>query len=314
MQYKDYYKTLGLERGASPAEIKQAYRKLARKYHPDVSKEANAEAKFKEVGEAYEVLKDAEKRQAYDALGSSWQQGQDFRPPPDWQHTQYSSQGNFSDFSDFFADLFGGGFSSGGFQQRGGQRSNFSMRGEDLHSKISISLEDAFHGLHRAIQLQVPEVNPQGQPIYKTKTLNVKIPPGVKSGQQIRLRGQGSPGIGGGANGDLFLEIAITPHPIYKLKDKDVYLDLPITPWEAALGASMSVPSLKGKVELKIPANSQSATKLRLKQRGLPGKPAGDQYVILQITVPKANNDKAKQLYAEMAKTMDYNPREHLGV
>lgn len=322
MQYKDYYAIMGVDRKATPEEIKKAYRKLARKYHPDVSKEPNAEARFKDLGEAYEVLKDPQKRANYDALGTRWQSGEEFRPPPDWQRQQ-RQQGGFdfsgggytevdpSEFSDFFSSLFGGG---AGFRGQRARQRPTSFRGEDIHSKIQISLEDAYKGTSRAIQLSMPEVAPDGTVQTKLRTLNVKIPPGVTQGQKIRLAGQGSPGIGGGPNGDLYLEIEFQKNPLFHADGADIYLTLPIAPWEAALGATITVPTLGGNVQLKIPAEAQSGQKLRLKGRGLPAKPPGDQYVVLQVVVPKAETSEAKELYRKMAEQMSFNPRTKLGV
>lgn len=314
MEYKDYYKVMGVERNASPEVIKQAYRKLARKYHPDVSKDPQAEERFKELGEAYEVLKDPKKRAAYDELGANWKSGQDFNPPPNWNQQGFDgfAQGDASQFSDFFESLFGQtGF---GGRQHHRQQRNFRMRGEDIHSKISIRLEDAFRGESLSIQIPTRQINPDGTVQTQTRTLRVKIPAGVTQGQQIRLAGQGSPGIGGGENGDLYLEIDLQKNPFYRLDGKDIYVTLPVTPWEAALGASVSVPTLGGKVELKIPASSQSGQKLRLKGRGMPATTPGDQYVELQIMTPKATTEADKELYQRMAEIMAFNPREKMGV
>lgn len=317
MNYQDYYEVMGVKRDATQDEIKRAYRKLARKYHPDVSKEKDAEKHFKEVGEAYEVLKDPEKRTAYDQLGSQWQAGQDFNPPPGWDSGFEFSGGGYTDanaanFSDFFEDLFGRrsahGFSGAGQQQ------GFHMQGEDHQAKVMISLQDAYNGAERAITLQVPKVDSSGHVITQSHTLNIKIPRGITRGQRIRLRGQGSPGMGQGKPGDLYLEIDFEAHPLYRVENRDIYLDLPITPWEAALGASVSIPTLGGTVEMKIPAGSQSGNKLRLKGRGLPGKVAGDQFVILQIETPKAKSEAEKKLYRQMEKEMKFNPRSRLGV
>jgi curved DNA-binding protein len=312
MEYKDYYKIMGLERNASSDDIKKAYRKLARKYHPDVSKESHAEEKFKELGEAYEVLKDSEKRTAYDQLGANWKAGQEFKRPPGWQgfgSNQDGSTGGFGDTSDFFESLFGGAF--GGRQSR--QR-EYSMPGEDYHGKVQVSLEDAFHGATREIQLPVTEVDQHNRQHVKYKTLKVKIPAGVKSGQQIRLTGQGAAGFGTGKKGDLYLEIEIQKNRLYDLMDNDIYLTLPIAPWEAALGAKISVPTLAGKVDLKIPPESQAGQKLRLKGRGMPGSPAGDQYVVLKIIIPQPTTTSAKALYEKMAQEMPFNPRIDMGV
>lgn len=315
MEYKDYYKTLGVLRNAKEDEIKKAYRKLARKYHPDVSKEPNAEEQFKAVQEAYEVLKDAKKRAAYDQLGSNWQGGQEFRPPPNWEG--FAGAGGFEDigggdFSDFFASIFGGGRArQGGFRQT--RQGGFSQRGQDEHAKINISLEDAFHGGAKTVHLQVREVDAHGQMHMKTRTLKITIPKGIISGQQLRLAQQGSPGIGKGPAGDLFLEIDVNPHPAFTLQGRDIYLTLPVTPWEAALGAKVTVPTLAGPVEMKIAAGAQAGQKLRLKGRGLPGTPvAGDQYALLQIVTPPANTDAERALYQKMAQEMPFDPRKNL--
>src|SRR5579883_35551 len=319
MEYKDYYATLGVPRTATGDEIKRSYRKLARKYHPDVSKEPNAEEKFKEVQEAYEVLKDDKKRQAYDQLGSQWQSGQEFRPPPGWKvYSDFGGNGGFEDaedlggFSDFFSSIFGGrGPAAGGSRFHRGQQ-EFSQRGEDQHAKISVTLEDAYHGANKTVHLQVPEVDAHGRMHHKTRTLKINIPKGVTPGQQLRLSGQGMPGIGRAPAGDLFLEIDIEPHGLFTLQGKDVYLTLPLTPWEAALGAKIKVPTLGGAVDLKIAPNSQSGQKLRLKGRGLPAKPdAGDQYALLQILTPPAHTAEQKALYEKMAQDMPFDPRKH---
>jgi curved DNA-binding protein len=310
MEYKDYYKIMGLERNASADDIKKAYRKLARKYHPDVSKEPNAEEKFKALGEAYEVLKDPQKRAAYDQLGANWQAGQEFRPPPGWQYGNRQGEGDVGDVSDFFESLFGGGLGGAG---RGHRRAHV-MRGEDFNAKLQVSLEDAFRGTVAQVQLPVRGVDAEGRSHVTTRTLKVKIPAGVKTGQQIRLAGQGASGHNGGEAGDLYIEIELQKHPWFEVIDHDVYCTLPVTPWEAALGASVSTPTLGGKVDLKIPAGSQGGQKLRLKGRGLPGHPVGDQYVILKVVTPPVTSDAAKALYEKMAQEMPFNPREKMGV
>ena len=316
MEFKDYYEIMGLARDASQEEVKRAYRRLARKYHPDVSKESDAESRFKEVGEAYEVLKDPEKRAAYDQLlAGGHRGGEEFRPPPGWDSGFEFSGGGFTDsadagaFSDFFESLFGGG----GFRAAGGGRRR-GYRGQDHHARVQITIEDAYRGATRAITLQVPEVDSSGHVRTRNHTLNVKIPAGVREGQQIRLAGQGAPGAGNAPAGDLYLEILIAPHPVFQAEGRDVYVSLPITPWEAALGAKVPVPTLGGKVEMKIPPGAQSGQKLRLKGRGLPGKPAGDQYLVLQIHAPQAVTQAQREAYEELARTAPFNPREHLGV
>jgi curved DNA-binding protein len=316
MKYKDYYQIMGVARDASQDEIKRAYRRLARKYHPDVSKEANAEERFKEIGEAYEVLRDAEKRAAYDQLGSGYRAGQDFTPPPDWGaggfefHTDFG-RGDATRFSDFFETLFGGGFQAAGPGPRAARGGGFQMRGQDEHAKVLLTLEEAYHGTTRTFQLSIPEVDAQGRVAMKTRTLQVRIPPGVVPAQQIRLAGQGGQGMGGGAQGDLYLEVEFQSHPLYQVEGKDVFLNLPLAPWEAALGTTLTVPTLGGKVDVKIPPGSQSGQKLRLRGRGL-GKTPGDQYVVIQIIVPKATTPAARELYERMAQEMPLNPRAHL--
>jgi len=316
MDYKDYYKIIGVEKDASQDEIKRAYRKLARKYHPDVSKEADAEARFKEVGEAYEALKDPEKRAAYDRLGTNWKAGQDFNPPPDWEAGFEFNGGGYtggdaSDYSDFFESLFGRGFGSAQTQR---QHAGFNARGEDHHAKVIIDLEDAYHGATRGITLQSPELDNTGHINNKQRTLNVKIPKGIKQGQRIRLAGQGSAGMGDAPAGDLYLEIEFKPHSIYRVDGHDIYLDFPLTPWEAALGATLKVPTPSGLVDLKIAAGTITGRKLRLKARGIPGKPTGDLFVVPQITLPPADSEIAKELYRKMEKKLAYNPRSKLGV
>jgi len=317
MQYKDYYKIMGLARTATQDEIKRTYRKLARKYHPDVSKEPNAEERFKELGEAYEVLRDAEKRATYDHLGSGWQAGQEFTPPPDSGaggfafHRGAQNGGTADQFSDFFETLFGRAFrgAPGGSRAAGAR-----LRGEDQHAKILISLEEAYHGETRIIQLAMPQLDAHGNVVTHNRSLQVKIPAGVAQGQQIRLAGQGSPGTRGGASGDLYLEVELQPHPLYHVEGHDIHLNLPLTPWEAALGAQLTVPTLGGKVEVKIPPGSQTGQKLRLKGRGLGGKTPGDQYIVLQIVAPPATTPAAKDFYQRMAREMAFNPRSHMGV
>jgi len=329
MEYKDYYKILGVSRDAKPDEIKAAYRKLARKYHPDVSKAEDAEARFKEVNEANEVLKDPEKRAQYDALGSGWHAGDQFRPPPggdpraQGRHHQFSEE-EAAQFSDFFSSIFGGmggarAGRTGGFGGAGMGGDPFSSRGSDQNARIRISLEDAYRGGTRQLRLEVPEIDAQGQVAMRSRTLNVRIPAGITEGQQIRLAGQGGPGIASGGKaaspGDLFLEVELEPHPVFRSEGKNIHLKLPIAPWEAARGATVPVPTLGGTVSLKIPAGSQSGQRLRLKGRGLPGKPAGDAFVQLEITNPPADSADARAAFDALAEHFkSFNPRATLGV
>jgi len=317
MKYKDYYKILSVSRDATQDQIKTAYRKLARKYHPDVSKVADAEEKFKEVGEAYEVLKDPEKRSAYDQFGNQWKEGQGFKPPPDWDSGFEFSGGGFtggetSGFSDFFETLFGGAKNTRGWSK---EPHGFHARGADHHAKISISLEEAFKGSTQLVSLKISDFDSKGQLETKTHTLNVKIPKGIKEGQRIRLYGQGGVGPGGqGQKGDLYLEIRFKPHRVFHAQGRDIYLELPLAPWEAALGATVKAPTLGGRVELKIPPSTKGGEKLRLNGRGLPGKPPGDQIVNLKIIAPPATTPEATDLYNKMAKVMAANPRAGMGV
>ncbi len=316
MEYRDYYEILGVDRKATQDAIKQAYRRLARKYHPDVSKEADAEKKFKDLGEAYEVLKDPEKRAAYDKFGKDWQNGQDFKPPPNWdagfefKGAGYTG-GSDHDYSDFFESLFGRSNYSGGSTGR----RTFRMKGEDQHAKIVIRLADAFHGSRQNITLSRATVDENGRVTTQPHNLQVTIPKGVIEGQRIRLEGQGMPGMGGAPAGDLYLEIAFAEDPIFHAEKRDIHMELPITPWEAALGATVTVPTLGGKVQLKIPAGSQGGKKLRLKGRGLStSTKKGDQIVTLRIVVPEAKTDEQKKLYRKMAEIMPIDPRKNLGV
>jgi curved DNA-binding protein len=318
MKFKDYYEVMGVARDASQDVIKRAYRRLARRYHPDVSKEPDAEAKFKELQEAYEVLKDPEKRAAYNQLGENWRAGQDFRPPPDWGKGFEFSRGRpgyrardegLGEFSDFFSELFGARSPFGG---AGGAGRQFSAAGQDHVARVEIDLEDAYHGGTRTIELRTPTVTPDGQVQVRPRTLRVTIPAGVTEGQQVRLAGQGSPGIGGGPAGDLYLEISFRPHPLYKVDGRDVTLELPVAPWEAALGEHVSVPTLGGPVDMKLPAGARAGQKLRLRGRGLPGPTPGDQYVTLRIVLPP-DSPRARELFEQMKRELPFDPRSHLG-
>jgi curved DNA-binding protein len=313
--YKDYYQIMGVARDASQDEIKRAYRRLARKFHPDVSKEAQAEDKFKELQEAYEVLKDPQRRAAYDQLGTNWRSGQEFRPPPDWGRDFEFSTSSFgggagssdADFSDFFASLFG---QRSPFGQRGGGRARgFATAGEDHVAKIQISLEDAFRGGSHTFELKSPQLGEDGHVAVRPRTLKVTIPAGVVAGQRIRLTGQGSAGSGGGPPGDLYLEIDFLPHRLFEVEGRDITLTLPVAPWEAALGATVQTPTLAGPVDLRIPPNAKAGQKMRLKGRGLPGSTSGDQYVVLKIVLPPADTPRAQELYDQMRRELPFDPR-----
>lgn len=312
MQYKDYYEILGVARDAQPEDIKRAYRKLARKFHPDVSTEANAEERFKEVQEAYEVLKDPDKREAYNRLGRNWRDGEDFSPPPGWEGAHGGADFGGADFSDFFASIFGPRAGGHGGAQRGGP--GFQMRGQDRTLQIQIALKDSYDGATRALTLLTPELDHSGELRQVRKTINVTIPRGIAAGQRIRLAGQGGAGFNGGPAGDLFLEVEFEPHDWFHAEGHDVYLQLPVTPWEAALGARVVVPTLGGKVEMNIPAGVQSGKKLRLNGRGLPGRPPGDQYVVISIHVPEARTEEQRAAYRELARLLPADPRAHLKV
>jgi len=314
VEFKDYYKVMGVARDATEAQIKQAYRKLARKYHPDVSKEKDAEAHFKEVGEAYEVLKTPEKRAAYDQLGQGPRPGEDFRPPPDWNAGfEFSGAGEHAgnaDYSDFFESLFG----AAGRGAAGRSRRGFNAGpGEAHHAKVMLDLEASLEGGTRALTLRVPQLDAQGRVVSKDRVLNVQVPKGILPGQVIRLAGQGST-TGGDTPGDLFIEVEFAPHALYRVEGRDLYLDLPVAPWEAVLGASVKTPTPGGTVDLKIPAGSHAGTKLRLKGRGIPSATPGDFYVVLQVALPPAPDEKAKAAYRAMAETLSFNPRAGLGV
>lgn len=315
MQFKDYYKIMGLARTASQDEIKRAYRKLARKYHPDVSKESNAEEKFKELQEANEVLKDPEKRAAYDQLGADWRSGQDFRPPPDWgsgfEHSRAGGAGagqGPADFSDFFSELFGSGSPFQGAGSAGQRGRSFSAAGQDHVARVDIDLEDAYRGGTRTVSLRSPELTADGHVVVKPRTLRVSIPAGVTDGQQIRLAGQGSPGMGGGPAGDLYLEVRLSPHAMFQAEGRDITMTLPVAPWEAALGETVAVPTLGGPVDMKLPPGARAGQKLRLKGRGLPGSPPGDQYVLLKLVLPP-DSPKAKALFEQMKREVPFDPR-----
>lgn len=324
MEYKDYYKLLGVSRSASKDEIAKAFKKLARKYHPDLNpNDSVAETKFKEINEAYEVLKDEKKRKLYDQFGSNWEHGQNFQPPPGYDNVNFGG-GGFSQggFSDFFETIFGGaggagfrsGFSQGGYQQGGfggGGYHQRPRRGADSEASYELSLEEAYRGGTKSITLQEQVSGPEGIPRMTTKTLEVNVPAGVKDGQKIRLSGQGNPGMAGGSKGDLYLKIKLMPHPMFKVKDTDVVLDLPLAPWEATLGTTARIPTLDGAVEMKIPPGIGSGKRLRIKGKGLgSGAKKGDQYVRIMIQAPDILSNEERELWEKLQEVSTFKPRE----
>ena len=317
MKYQDYYKILDVDKGADKATLKKAYRKLARRYHPDVNSEADAEERFKEVNEAYDVLKDDEKRKAYDQFGGNWKHGQDFNSGG---YAGGAGAGGFTggDFTDFFESIFsqgggagfGGGRAGGGFGQNQGFRQPRAQKGENQNLKLDITLEEAFHGGEKTIQISRSEQGAGGIATPTLKKLKINIPKGVTSGKKIRLSKKGHASAYGGETGDLLLELRIVAHKWFKLEGKDITLKCPVSPWEAALGSKVTVPTLSGQIELKIAAGVQSGRKMRLKGKGLPGNPAGDMYVEIQIHTPVAEDEETQQWYEAMQQKFDFNPRK----
>lgn len=308
MQFKDYYQVLGVARDASAEDIKKAYRKLARKYHPDVSKEPDAAARMSEINEANAVLSDPEKRAAYDAVGQGRHAGEAFTPPPNWdegfEFSGASGEGMYTgEYSDFFEELFGRMGRERNRQTRGSRgRSGFSARGEDHHAKIVLELEDAWRGSQRLVTLKVPEIDAQGHVHLRERTLEVKIPPGVKAGQFIRLAGQGGPGMGGAPAGDLLLEVHFRPHPRYRVDGADLITELPLAPWEAALGAVVPVTLPDGStLKVRVPAGTQSGQSLTVRGKGLPARTPGDLELQLRVVLPSAEDPRARALYERMA-------------
>ena len=308
MKYKDYYATLGLDRKATADEIKKAYRKLARKYHPDVSKEPDGEEKFKEVAEAYETLKDPDKRSAYDQLGSH-SPGEDFRPPPDWENAHGGTGFSFDDIdlSDLFAAF------SGGRQKSGRDGGKVPMPGQDYEANAHSSLEEAYRGTELELNLSVPEYNEGGFPHRVQRTIKARIPTGATDGQRLRLSGKGGKGLNGGRDGNLYINITLHPHPLFRVSGHDLFMDLPLTPWEAVLGATVQVPTLGGKVRLKVPPGTRAGQQLRIAGRGLP-KPhtgAGDLFAIVEIAVPSMPDEQERTLFKALADSSTFNPRGH---
>ncbi len=319
MDFKDYYATLGVPKDAPAEDIKKAYRKLARKYHPDVSQEKDAEARFKDVAEAYEALGDAEKRAAYDEAAARPRQGAHFEPPPGWgSGYEFSGRGGLgedTDFSDFFSSLFGQGSA-----RASRARDAFGMGGmggmgpgpspsRDHHARIEIDLADSYHGARRTLQLRVPVHQPDGRVRFEERQLDVNIPVGIRAGQNLRLAGQGAPGADG-QPGDLYLEVAFRPDPRFRVEERDVHVDLRLAPWEAALGGPVPLTTPDGTVELNVPPGSAAGRKLRLKGRGLPGASPGDLYAVLSIVAPPATTDAQREAYAALARAFaGHDPR-----
>lgn len=313
MKYKDYYATLGVKRDASADAIKKAYRKLAQKHHPDVSKDAKAEEKFKAIAEAYQTLKDPEKRAAFDQLGSGYRPGDDIRPPPDWERQfreRQAGNGSFSfddlDLGDLFESLSRG-------RGAGRSRANMQFPGADYEVTVQLALEDAYRGTQVDLNLSVPEHDPQGRVRHVPKSIKARIPKGATDGQRLRLRGQGGKGVNGGRDGDLYLNIVLRPHALFRPSGHDLFLDLPLAPWEAALGATVEVPTLGGAVNLKVPPGTQTGRKLRLGKKGLP-KPdgtEGDLYAIVQIVNPAELTERERELFKQLAEASQFNPRSH---
>ena len=307
MKYKDYYAILGVDRNASAEDIKKAYRKLARKYHPDVSKEPNAEEKFKEMAEAYETLKDPEKRAAYDQLGR-YTPGQDFEPPPDWGQQFAGARTAFDDID--FADLFAG---LAGRHRTGGRASSAFTSGRDYEAAVRLTFEQAFRGTEIELDLSVLEYDAQGGVHRVPRRIKVRIPKGVTNGQQLRIPGKGGKGVDGGRDGDLYLDIVVESHPLYRVSGQDIYLDLPLAPWEAVLGTTVRLPTPAGEVSLKVPSGTRAGQQLRLAGRGLSraGAAAGNLHAIVQIVVPSVVDERERALYKQLAETSNFNPRAH---
>jgi curved DNA-binding protein len=323
VKFKDYYEVLGVGRDASQDEIKKAYRKLARKYHPDVNKGADAEARVKGATEAYEALGDPENRKKYDRLGANWKSGQEFTPPPGWGdvHFEFHRDPSFTGgvpfedlggFSDFFETLFGGRPGGAGRRQRRPQ----AARGQDHETDLTIGLEEAYRGAQKSVTLETAEMQPDGQIARQTKSYQVRIPPGTGPGSRIRMAGQGGTGRGGGPQGDLYLRIHVRPHPRFRIQGRNLETDLPVSPWEAALGAKVPVETMEGRASLTIPPGTQSGARMRLKGKGMPargGEPGGDLVVTVQVRVPRSLSDREREVFGARKSASDFDPRRNGG-
>ena len=314
MEFRDYYKVLGVDSGADKKAITQAYRRLARKYHPDVSTRKDAEEKFKEIAEAYAVLRDKEKRAEYDELRKYGTSGGEYQPPPGWQERHAGRAYEFSPgdegYSEFFDAIFGAATGRGRPPGSGG---GFSARGQDVEVEMPVFLEDTLSKSTRPISLGIPQYSAEGRRLPDVaRTLNVRIPRGVSDGERVRLKGQGAPGIGGGAAGDLYLHVRFVPHPVFDVEDHDLIVTLPLAPWEAALGKKISVPTLEGEINLTIPADSQSGQRLRARGKGLPMREgAGDLYALLKVVMPGQNDDGMKAHWRELEKAAGFDARKN---
>ena len=306
MEFKDYYKILGVAEDAETGDIKTAYRKLARKYHPDMNPDQEAEAKFKEVAEAWEVLKDKDRRAEYDELRRYGGRRQDFEPPPGWQSTAGGTHHEFQgDFSDFFNSIFGGGFAG---ERRGGAQS-FGFRGQDVEIEMPVFLEETIADASKPVEYELPVVE-GGQLRRKRKSLRVTIPAGVADGERIRVRGQGAPGQGDAPPGDLYLHVRLVPHPVFDVEGRNLLVTVPVTPWEAALGAKVTVPTLDGRIRLTVAPGSQSGQKLLVRGKGLVGKTGkGDLYAVLKVVMPRDQSPEVQALWQQLADRADFDPR-----
>ncbi len=325
MEFKDYYAALGIDRTAPPEEVKRAYRKLARRYHPDVSKEPQAESRFKEVLEAYEALQDPEKRSAYDDLARRQPRGQPFQPGGDWRGTNGAEPGGRdggapasepSDFSEFFASVFSRQAQKAANAYRAGMAQGAApapppVAGEDHHAKVAITVEEAYLGGRRTLQLRLPVMGADGRVAgLRDQAVEVALPPGLQEGQHLRLPGQGAPGIGGAPAGDLFLQISLEPHPRWRVEGRDVYVTLPVAPWEAALGAQLPLQTPAGELTLNVSAGSGAGRRFRLKGRGLPGEPPGDLYAVLKVVLPRAETTADREAFQRLAEAFPgFDPR-----
>jgi curved DNA-binding protein len=323
MDFKDYYEVLGVERSATPDAIKKAFRRLARKHHPDINPAPDSAARMQALNEAYEVLRDPERRATYDEVGAGAQDGQPFEPPPGWpagfdfgaMPPGRGESGDAGIHSAFFEALFGAAQRQGPRPRNSsGNGTAHGWRGQDQHARIVVPLQDAFEGAMRSITLQRPELDDAGHRVLRERTLQVAIPRGIRAGQQIRLAGQGLPGEGAGTAGDLYLEVAFEPHGFWRVDGRDLHLNVPVAPWEAALGAEVVLPTPGGPVAMQVPAGSQTGRRLRLRERGIPAREPGDLFVRLELVLPPADTEAAQTAYRTMARDLAFDPRPGFGV